>query len=143
MRIVRSLVIAETSLLLRVSCTSKLRSLVRLCLRRYECSPCRASSGPWLQARLEQSGKSRSHIDEDQGPQHRHEEGEGESTRRHQSVKGKNVYEHRRQDGHRQRHVAVDQQKYRGDDLKREDHPQIMRGVQGTHELSRDTGRRW
>ena len=48
----------------------------------------------------------------------------------------------RRQHGHRQRYVTVDQQKYRCDDLKREDHHQVMRGVQGTHELSRDAPRR-
>src|SRR5258708_4664144 len=46
------------------------------------------------------------------------------------------------QHGHRQRYVTVDQQKYRCDDLKCEDHPQIVRGVQGTHELSRDAPRR-
>src|SRR5438270_7234500 len=48
----------------------------------------------------------------------------------------------RRQHGHRQRHVTVDQQKYRCDDLKREDHPQVMRGVQGAHELSCNASRR-
>src|SRR4029077_18228773 len=43
---------------------------------------------------------------------------------------------------HRQRYVTVDQQKYRREELKGEDHPQVMRGVQGTHELSRDAPRR-
>src|SRR6267154_2564392 len=57
-------------------------------------------------------------------------------------MENKNIDDHRRQHGHRQRHVTVDQQKYCCDDLKREDHPQVMRGVQGAHELSRDASRR-
>src|SRR5271169_1620164 len=35
-----------------------------------------AGSGPCLQPRLEQTGKGRSHIDEDQRPQYSHEEGQ-------------------------------------------------------------------
>jgi hypothetical protein len=46
------------------------------------------------------------------------------------------IEDHRRQHGHRERHVTVGQQKYRCDDLKREDHPQVMRCVQCAHELS-------
>src|SRR6267142_1688071 len=99
-------------------------------------------SGPWLQARLEQPGKGWSHIDEDDRPQYGHEEGQRKPARGHQSVERKNVDDHRRQHGHRQRYVTVDQQKYRRDDLKREDYPQVMRGVQGAHELSRDASRR-
>src|ERR1700689_992329 len=100
------------------------------------------SSGPLLQARLEQPGKGWSHIDEDQRPQYSHDEGQRKPTRSHQSVERKNVDDHRRQHGHRQWHVTVDQQKYRCDDLKCEDHPQVTRGVQGTHKLSCNTPRR-
>src|SRR5258706_14265028 len=103
---------------------------------------CRTSSGPWLQARLEQPGKARAHVDEEHGPKHSHEEGQRKPARGHQGVENKNVDDHRRQHGHRERHVTIGQQKYRCDDLKREDHPQIMRGVQGAHELSCNASRR-
>jgi len=99
-------------------------------------------SGPLLKARLEQPGKGRSHIAEDHRPQNSHEEGQRKPARGHQSVEKKNVDDHRRQHGHRQRYVAVEQQKHRCDDLKREDYHQEMRGVQGAHELSRDAPRR-
>ena len=39
------------------------------------------SSGPWLQARLEQTGKGRSHVDEDRGPEYSHEEGQRKPAR--------------------------------------------------------------
>src|SRR5712691_7555022 len=57
-------------------------------------------------------------------------------------MEDKNVDDDWRQHGHRQRHVTVDQQKYRCDDLKREDHPQVMRCVQCAHELSCNAPRR-
>src|SRR6266436_10170563 len=98
--------------------------------------------GPTLQARLEQPGKGWSDVDEDHRPQYSHEEGQRKPARGHQGVENKNVDDHWRQHGHRQRHVTVDQQKYRCDDLKREDHPQVMRGVQGAHELSCNAPRR-
>src|SRR6266702_347304 len=93
-------------------------------------------SAPRLQARLEQSGKGRSHVDEDHGPQQGHEEGQRKPARGHQDVESKDVDNHRRQHCHRQRYVTVDQQKYTCDDLKGEDHPQVMRHIKGTHELS-------
>src|SRR6266566_10170463 len=91
------------------------------------------SSSLWLRARLEQPGKGRSHVDEDHGPQYSHEEAQRKPARGHQGVENKSVDDHRRQDGHRQRHVTVRQKKYRSNDLKREDHPQVMRGIEGTH----------
>src|SRR5215469_13063801 len=57
-------------------------------------------------------------------------------------MENENVDDHRREHGQRQRHVAVDQQQHRREELKREDHPQVMRGVEGPHELSRDAPRR-
>src|SRR5580700_446410 len=100
------------------------------------------SSGPWLQARLEQTGKGRSHVDEDRGPEYSHEEGQRKPARRHQDVESKNVDKHWRQHGHRQRYVTVDQQKYTCDDLKCEDHPQVMRDIKGAQELSSNAPRR-
>jgi hypothetical protein len=44
--------------------------------------------------------------------------------------------------GATQRYVTVDQQKCTCDDLKREDHPQVMRDIKGAHELSSNAGRR-
>src|SRR6202049_4813004 len=99
-------------------------------------------SGPCLQARLEQPGKGRLHVDEDHGPQYGHEESQRKPARGHQGVENKNVDDHRRQHGRRQRYVTVGQQKYRCDDLKRKDHPQVVRGIEGTHELSRNASRR-
>src|SRR6266853_2488548 len=101
-----------------------------------------AASGLWLQARLEQPGKGRSDVDEDHRPQYGHEERQRKPARGHQCVENKNVDNYGRQHGHRQRHVPVGQQKYSCDDLKREDHPQVMRCVQCAHELSRDASRR-
>src|SRR5438445_3043592 len=98
-------------------------------------------SGPRLQARLEQPGKGRSHVDEDHGPQYSHKEGQRKPARGHQGVESKDVDNHRRQHCHRQRYVAVEQQKCTCDDLKREDHPQVMREIKGTHELTSNT--RW
>src|SRR5437870_1345494 len=62
--------------------------------------------------------------------------------RGHQGVESKDVDNHRRQHCHRQRYVAVEQQKCTCDDLKREDHPQVMREIKGTHELCRNAPRR-
>src|ERR1700693_2788815 len=50
-----------------------------------------------------------------------------------QTHETKNVDDHRRQHGPRQRHVTVDQQKPPSDDLKREDHPQIVRDIKRAH----------
>src|SRR5271169_5800639 len=99
-------------------------------------------SDPRLQARLEQPGKGPSHVDEDHGPQYSHEEGQRKPARGHQGVENKDVDNHRCQHCHRQRYVTVDQQKYTCDDLKREDHPQVMRDIKGTHELSSNAPRR-
>jgi hypothetical protein len=49
--------------------------------------------------------------------------------------------DHQRQNGHGQWYVTVNQQKHRCNDLKHEDHSQVIRGVQATHELSRDAPR--
>src|SRR5258705_2822465 len=46
---------------------------------------------PRLQARLEQSRKGRSHVDEDHGPQYRYEKSERKPGGGHQHVEGKNV----------------------------------------------------
>src|SRR5579862_5328433 len=91
---------------------------------------------------MEQPGKRRSYVDEDHGPQYSHEECQRKPARGHQGVESKNVDDHWRQHGYRQRHVTVGQKKYSRYDLKREDHPQVMRGVQGAHELSRDASGR-
>src|SRR5580658_6801972 len=99
-------------------------------------------SGARLEAGLEQPRKRRSYVDEYHRPQYSHEESQRKPARGHQSVERKNVDDHRRQHGHRQRHVTVDQQKHRCDDLESEDHPQIVRGIQGTHELTSDASRR-
>src|ERR1700756_3123605 len=131
MRIVRSLVIAETSLNRGVSpfwfvpssSTPALLDLFR------------------LQARSEQTGKGRSHVDEDHGPQHGHEESQRKPARGHQGVESKDVDNYRRQHRHRQRYVTVEQQKYTCDDLKRENHPQVMREIKGAHELCRNARR--
>src|SRR5580693_3998116 len=65
-------------------------------------------SCPRLQARLEQPGKGRSHVDEDHGPQYSHKEGQRKPARGHQGVESKDVDHHRRQHCHRQRYVAVE-----------------------------------
>src|ERR1700727_3495396 len=57
-------------------------------------------------------------------------------------MESKDVDQHWRQECNRQRKITVDQQKYTCDDLKREDHPEIMRDIKGAHELSRNTLRR-
>src|SRR6266478_1706185 len=98
-------------------------------------------SAPRLRPRLEQPGKGRSHVDEDRGPQYSYEKGQRKPAWGHQGMESKNVDNHRRQHCHRQRYVAVEQQKYTCDDLKREDHPQVMRDIKGTHELTSNT--RW
>src|SRR6202051_661126 len=131
MRIVRLLVIVETSFL----APGVLHS-TRGCLS----VPPLPRLG--LRARLEQPGKSWSDVDEDHRPQYTHEEGQRKPAWGHQGVENKNVDDHRRQHGHRERHVTVGQQKYRCDDLKREDHPQVMRCVQCAHELSCKASRR-
>ena len=46
-------------------------------------------------------------------------------------MKRKNIDDYWRQHGDRQRYVMVDQQQYGCDDLKREDHPQVMQDIKG------------
>src|SRR5215467_15453439 len=128
MRIVRSAVIAETS--------------SNVVLVRYSFLSSRSARALLDQTRLEQSGKGRSHVDEGHGPQHSHEEGQRKPTGGHQDVESKDVDNHRSQHCHRQRRVTVDQQKHTCDELKREDHPQVMREVKRTHELCRNAPRR-
>src|SRR5579864_2401114 len=65
-------------------------------------------SNPRLQARLEQPGKGRSHVDEDRGPQYGHEKGQRKPARGHQDVESNDVDNHRRQHCHRQRYITVD-----------------------------------
>ena len=65
-------------------------------------------------------------MDEYQGPKHRHEEGERETARGHQSVKGEDVDDNRRENGQRQGHVSIRQKKHRPDHLKREDESEVM-----------------
>src|ERR1700687_1471419 len=100
---------------------------------------CRSSSGLCLRARLEQPGKGRSHVDEDHGPRYSYKEGQRKPARGHQGVESKDVDNHRRQHCHRQRYVAVEQQKCTCDDLKREDHPQVMRNINVTQKLTSNT----
>src|ERR1700730_10367682 len=57
-------------------------------------------------------------------------------------MESKDVDQHWRQECHRQRYITVDQQKYACDDLKREDHPEVMRDIKGAHELSSNARRR-
>ena len=54
----------------------------------------------------------------------------------------KNIDDYWRQHGDRQRYVTVDQQQYGCDDLKREDHRQVMQDIKGAHELSGNASRR-
>ena len=65
-------------------------------------------------------------MDEDQGPKHRHEEGERETVRSHQSVKGNDVDDYRRENGKCQGHVPIRQKKHRPDHLKRQDESEVM-----------------
>src|SRR6202142_2873856 len=98
MRIVRLFVMAETSF--PASCILHLT---------WGCLPMPPSSGLHLPARLEQPGKGWSYVDENHRPQYSHEEGQRKPARGHQGMENKNVDDHRRQHGHRQRHVTVDQ----------------------------------
>src|ERR1700722_16460208 len=101
---------------------------LRLCLR--------------LHARLEQSGKRRSHVEKDHRPQKRDKEGQRKPGRGHGDVKNDDVDQHRREYGYRERYVPVDQQKRSADDLKREDHPQVVRNIKRAHELRGSPGGR-
>src|SRR5579883_2200540 len=82
-----------------------------------------ASSCLRLRARLEQAGKGRPHVDEDDRPQHRYKERLRKPLRGHQDVESEDVDDHRGQYGYCQRHVTVGQQEYRCYHLKREDDP--------------------
>src|SRR5580698_907888 len=91
--------------------------------------------GARLQARLKQWGKCGSHVDENHGPQNCDENGQRKPGRGHGDVENEDVDEDRREYGYRERYITVDEQKHSGDELKREDHPEVMRNVEGAHEL--------
>jgi MarR family transcriptional regulator, 2-MHQ and catechol-resistance regulon repressor len=91
---------------------------------------------------MEQPREGRLHIDEDQRPQRSHDEGQRKPARGHRGVESKDVDNYRCQQCDRQRYVAVHQQKYTSDELDPEDHPQVMRDIEGAYELSSNAFRR-
>src|SRR6516165_5002331 len=57
-------------------------------------------------------------------------------------MKSKNIDDYWRQHGDGQWYITIGQQQHACDDLEPEDHPQVVRGVQGAHELPGNTSRR-
>src|ERR1700739_258951 len=82
-------------------------------------------------------------MDEYQSPKHRDEEGQRETAWGHQSMKGEDVDDNRRENGKRQGHVPIRQKKHPTDHLKRENESEVMGAKQGSHELSRDATWWW
>src|SRR5260370_1014762 len=106
------------------------------------CGSCWVNQARACKPELNNPANGRANVEEITARRKSKEECQGKPARGHQGVESENVDDHRRQHGHRQRYVPVGEQKYACNDLKREDHPQVVRGVQGAHELSCDASRR-
>src|SRR2546425_5379887 len=151
MRIVRSLVMAETSSrrVPRIRqicpypgplpcCGAQLPSLLRK-LRRSSCGSFEfvipsldLLTGP----PLEQPREGGAVAQKDHSPKKRHEQGKRKSAGRHEDVEAQDVDEDRPQQGERKRHVLVDEKQNRRNDLDQKDHDQVVGSEKRPKELA-------
>jgi DNA repair photolyase len=91
---------------------------------------------------LEETGESGADAQEHNDPQHRHDQSQRQTARKHQYVNEKNVDDDRTEQGQREWDVAIDQEQDRRNDLEQKYRDQIMGDKERPDELASRSGRR-
>ena len=95
-----------------------------------------------LQRALEQTGESGADAQEHDDPEHRHDESQRQTARKHQYVNEQNVDDDRSEQRQREWDVAIDQEQDRRNDLEQKYRDQIMGDKERPDELAGRSGRR-
>ena len=115
----------------------------RLPLRNYlRRSPFVGDSCSSCNALLEKTGESGADAQEHNDPQHRHDESQRQTARKHQYVNEQNVDDDRSEQRQREWDVAIDQEQDRRNDLEQKYRDQIMGDKKRPDELAGRSGRR-
>jgi hypothetical protein len=93
-------------------------------------------------ALLEKTGESGADAQEHNDPQHRHEESQRQTARKHQDVNEQNVSDNRSEQRQREWDIAINQEQGRRNDLEQTYRDQIMGDKERPDELARRSGRR-
>ena len=91
---------------------------------------------------LEKTGESGADAQEHDDPQHRHDESQRQTARKHQYVNEQNVDDDRSEQRQREWDVAIHQEQDRRDDLEQKYRDQIMGDKERSDELTGRSGRR-
>src|SRR5204863_9739064 len=75
-------------------------------------------------------------------PQHGHGESQRQTARKHQYVNEQNVDDDRSEQRQRERHVAIEEEQDRRNDLEQEYRDQVMGDEERPHKLTGSSGRR-
>jgi hypothetical protein len=89
---------------------------------------------------LEKTGESGADAEEHDDPQHRHDQSQRQTARKHQYVNEQNVDDDRSEQGQPERDVAIDQEQDRRNDLEQKYGNQIMGDKERPDELAGDSG---
>src|SRR5213080_1999251 len=104
---------------------TKLSTPISMC---WSCSSCNAL--------LEETGEGGSDAQKHDDPQHRHDESQRQTARKHQYVNEQNVDDDRSEQRQRERDVAINQEQDRRNDLEQKYRDQIMRDKERPDELA-------
>jgi hypothetical protein len=91
---------------------------------------------------LEETGESGADTQKDNDPEHRHDEGQRQTARKHQDVNEQNVDDDRSQQRQREWDVSIGQEQDRRNDLEQKYRDQIMGYKERPDELASRSGRR-
>src|SRR5712691_5387014 len=91
---------------------------------------------------LPKPGESGADAQKHDGPQHRHDESQRQTARKHQDVNEQNVDDDRSEQGQREWDVAIDQEQDRRNDLEQKYRDQIMGDKERPDKLAGGSGRR-
>ena len=93
-------------------------------------------------ALLEEPGESGADTQEDDNPEHGHDESQRQTARKHQDVNEQNIYDDRSEQRQREWNVAINQEQDRRNDLEQKYRNQIMGDKERPDELTSRSGRR-
>jgi hypothetical protein len=91
---------------------------------------------------LEKTGESGANAQEHNDPEHRHDESQRQTARKHQNVNEQNIDDDRSEQRQREWDVAINQEQDRRNDLEQKYRDQIMGDKERPDELTSRSGRR-
>src|SRR6267142_6449679 len=100
------------------------------------------SHGLNCDAQLQDPIKRGANAQEHNDPEHGHDQRQSQTAREHQYVNEQNVDDDRSEQRQRERHVAINQEQDRRNDLEQKYRDQIMRDKERPYELASRSGRR-